>query len=603
MTASVNDTPAKGWHVYKRLLAYVKPHRGLFLISVIGYIIFSITGVATAEWLGWTVDQVTAQNSDARILSPILCVVIVLVRGIGGFMGGYTLEYISNSIIHTLRCEIMDRLLVLPMRYYDNSTAGRLVSKVTYDVQQISGAATNAVTVIFREGLTVVGLLISLFWSNWRLSLVFLLVAPCVAIVVGAASSKFRKYSRQMQNSMGDVTQITNESIKGQKVVRSFNGRRFVMSRFEKASERNRRQNMKMVGTQSIAIPVIQLLVSIAMAVLIWFAMAPDYLAEATAGDFVAFLTVAGLLAKPIRQLSQVNSVVQRGISAAESIFSLLDETGEKDTGKHAAARVRGEVEFVDVSFQYKASERPPEQEGGEGVEVEEPVLANVSLHVKPGQSVALVGKSGSGKTTLVNLLPRFYDVESGSILIDGVSARDYTLENLRQQIAVVSQDVVLFEGTIAQNIAYGDEGSISDEQIIEVARSAHAMEFINKLEHGIHSIVGDAGLMLSGGQRQRVAIARAFLKDAPILILDEATSALDSESEQHIQQALSTLMKGRTTFVIAHRLSTIENADLIVVMDKGRIVETGTHQELIAANGKYAALHRIQFSDLPAGE
>lgn len=603
MTASVNDTPAKGWHVYKRLLAYVKPHRGLFVISVIGYIIFSITGVATAEWLGWTVDQVTAQNSDARILSPILCVVIVLVRGIGGFMGGYTLEYISNSIIHTLRCEIMDRLLVLPMRYYDNSTAGRLVSKVTYDVQQISGAATNAVTVIFREGLTVVGLLISLFWSNWRLSLVFLLVAPCVAIVVGTASSKFRKYSRQMQNSMGDVTQITNESIKGQKVVRSFNGRRFVMSRFERASERNRRQNMKMVGTQSIAIPVIQLLVSIAMAVLIWFAMAPQYLAEASAGDFVAFLTVAGLLAKPIRQLSQVNSVVQRGISAAESIFSLLDETGEKDTGKHVVARVRGEVEFQDVSFQYKASERPPEAEGGEGSEVEEPVLANVSLRVKPGQSVALVGKSGSGKTTLVNLLPRFYDVESGSILIDGVPSRDYTLENLRQQIAVVSQDVVLFEGTIAQNIAYGDEGSISDEQIIEVARSAHAMEFINKLEHGIHSIVGDAGLMLSGGQRQRVAIARAFLKDAPILILDEATSALDSESEQHIQQALSTLMKGRTTFVIAHRLSTIENADLIVVMDKGRIVETGTHQELIAANGKYAALHRIQFSDLPAGE
>ncbi len=603
MTASVNDTPAKGWHVYKRLLAYVKPHRGLFAISVIGYIIFSITGVATAEWLGWTVDQVTAQNSDARILSPILCVVIVLVRGIGGFMGGYTLEYISNSIIHTLRCEIMDRLLVLPMRYYDNSTAGRLVSKVTYDVQQISGAATNAVTVIFREGLTVVGLLISLFWSNWRLSLVFLLVAPCVAIVVGAASSKFRKYSRQMQNSMGDVTQITNESIKGQKVVRSFNGRRFVMSRFERASERNRRQNMKMVGTQSIAIPVIQLLVSIAMAVLIWFAMAPDYLAEATAGDFVAFLTVAGLLAKPIRQLSQVNSVVQRGISAAESIFSLLDETGEKDTGRHEVARVRGEVEFIDVSFQYKGSERPPEQEGGEGGEVEEPVLANVSLRVKPGQSVALVGKSGSGKTTLVNLLPRFYDVESGSILIDGVPSRDYTLENLRQQIAVVSQDVVLFEGTIAQNIAYGDEGSISDEQIIEVARSAHAMEFINKLENGIHSIVGDAGLMLSGGQRQRVAIARAFLKDAPILILDEATSALDSESEQHIQQALSTLMKRRSTFVIAHRLSTIENADLIVVMDKGRIVETGTHQELIAANGKYAALHRIQFSDLPAGE
>ncbi len=584
------ETSTQGWQIYKRLLAYVKPHRGIFAISVVGYIIFSITGVATAEWLGWTVDQVTAQNPDARILSPIICVAIVLVRGIGGFMGGYSLEYISNSIIHKLRCEIMERLLVLPMRYYDNSTAGRLVSKVTYDVQQISGAATNAVTVIFREGLTVVGLLISLFWSNWRLSLVFLLVAPCVAIVVGLASSRFRKYSRQMQNSMGDVTQITNESIKGQKVVRSFNGKGFVLERFERASERNRRQNMKMVGTQSIAIPVIQLLVSIAMAVLIWFAMSPAYFADATAGDFVAFLTVAGLLAKPIRQLSQVNSVVQRGISAADSIFSLLDESGEKDTGSHTVARVRGDVEFADVSFQYKDK-------------CDEPVLANVSLRVQPGQSVALVGKSGSGKTTLVSLLPRFYDVESGSILIDGVPARDYTLENLRQQIAVVSQDVVLFEGTIAENIAYGNDGSITDEQIVEVARSAHAMEFIEKLENGIHSIVGDSGLMLSGGQRQRVAIARAFLKNAPILVLDEATSALDSESEQHIQQALSTLMKGRTTFVIAHRLSTIENADVIVVMDKGRIVETGTHQELIARNGQYAALHRIQFSDLTAGE
>jgi len=584
------ETSTRGWQIYKRLLAYVKPHRGVFAISVLGYIIFSITGVATAEWLGWTVDQVTAQNPDARILSPLICVAIVLVRGIGGFMGGYSLEYISNSIIHKLRCEIMERLLILPMRYYDNSTAGRLVSKVTYDVQQISGAATNAVTVIFREGLTVIGLLVALFWSNWRLSLVFLLVAPCVAIVVGLASSKFRKYSRQMQNSMGDVTQITNESIKGQKVVRSFNGRRFVLERFGRASERNRRQNMKMVGTQSISIPVIQLLVSIALAVLIWFAMSPAYLADATAGDFVTFLTVAGLLAKPIRQLSQVNSVVQRGISAAESIFALLDEQGEKDSGNHRVERVRGEVEFADISFKYKDKD-------------DEPVLANLSLRVQPGQSVALVGKSGSGKTTLVNLLPRFYDVESGSILIDGVPARDYTLENLRQQIAVVSQDVVLFEGTIAENIAYGNDGSIPDEQIIEVARSAHAMEFIDKLEHGIHSIVGDAGLMLSGGQRQRVAIARAFLKNAPILVLDEATSALDSESEQHIQQALSTLMKGRTTFVIAHRLSTIENADLIVVMDKGRILESGTHQELLARNGKYAALHRIQFSDLTAGE
>ena len=578
----------KGWELYKRLLTYVKPHRLVFAISVLGYVIFSITGVATAEWLGWTIDQVTAKNPDARIISPLVCVAIVVVRGIGGFMGGYSLEYIANHIVHKLRCDIMDKMLELPVRYYDNSTAGRLVSKVTYDVSQISGAATNAVTVIFREGLTVVGLLIALFWSNWQLSMVFLLVAPCVAAVVSFASGKFRKYSAQMQNSMGDVTQITNESIKGQRVVRTFNAGGFVLDRFRYASERNRRQNMKMVGTQSVAIPTIQFLVSVAMAVLIWFAMSPELFASATAGEFVTFLTVAGLLAKPIRQLSQVNSVVQRGISAAESIFSLLDEPPEQDTGTHEVASVQGDVSFEDVSFGYKDGE---------------PILSNINIHVRPGQSVALVGRSGSGKSTLVSLLPRFYNVDSGVLKIDGVPVQNYTLRNLRQQIAVVSQDVVLFEGTVADNIAYGSDGSITDEAIIAVAKNAHAMEFIDKLDNGIHSIVGDAGLMLSGGQRQRVAIARAFLKNAPILVLDEATSALDSESEQYIQQALSTLMQGRTTFVIAHRLSTIENADLIIVMDKGQIVESGTHQELLALKGHYAGLHKIQFTEPAQGD
>jgi len=579
-----SKTDKQGWAIYRRLLTYVKPHSGIFAVAVLGYVIFSITGVATAEWLGWTIDQVTARNPDARIISPLLCVLIVAVRGIGGFMGGYSLEYISNSIVHKLRCDVMERMVALPVRFYDQSTAGRLVSKVTYDVQQISGAATNAVTVIFREGLTVIGLLIALFWSNWQLSLVFLIVAPCVAGVVRFASGKFRRYSAQMQNSMGDVTQITNESIKGQRVVRTFNASGYVVEKFRRASERNRRQNMKMVGTQSVAIPVIQILVSIAMAVLIWFAMSPELVANSTAGDFVTYLTVAGLLAKPIRQLSQVNSVIQRGISAADSVFTLLDEEVEQDQGSHQVARVRGEVSFTQVSFSYKEGE---------------PVLADIDLHVRPGQSVALVGRSGSGKSTLVSLLPRFYDTAAGQVAIDGVAVQDYTLESLRRQIAVVSQDVVLFEGTVADNIAYGSS-DISEEAVREAARNAHALEFIDKLDGGLNAVVGDAGLMLSGGQRQRLAIARALLKDAPILVLDEATSALDSESEQHIQQALNVLMKGRTTFVIAHRLSTIENADLILVMDKGQIVERGTHQQLLALQGHYAALHRIQFSDLP---
>lgn len=583
----MSKTDKQGWAIYRRLLTYVKPHSGIFAVSILGYMIFSVTGVATAEWLGWTIDQVTARNPDARIISPLLCVLIVVVRGIGGFMGGYSLEYISNSIVHRLRCDVMERMVALPVRFYDQSTAGRLVSKVTYDVQQISGAATNAVTVIFREGLTVIGLLIALFWSNWQLSLVFLIVAPCVAAVVRFASGKFRRYSAQMQNSMGDVTQITNESIKGQRVVRTFNATGYVVEKFRRSSERNRRQNMKMVGTQSVAVPVIQVLVSIAMAVLIWFAMSPELVANSTAGDFVTYLTVAGLLAKPIRQLSQVNSVIQRGISAADSVFTLLDEEVEQDNGSHEVERVRGEVVFNDVSFSYKEGEQ---------------VLCNIDLHVKPGQSVALVGRSGSGKSTLVSLLPRFYDAGSGQLMIDGVAVQDYTLESLRRQIAVVSQDVVLFEGSVADNIAYGSS-NISNEAVSEAARNAHALEFIEKLEGGMDALVGDAGIMLSGGQRQRIAIARALLKDAPILVLDEATSALDSESEQHIQQALNVLMKGRTTFVIAHRLSTIENADLILVMDKGQIVERGTHQQLLARQGHYAALHRIQFSDSPQEE
>lgn len=583
MTSDTSEN--RGWQVYKRLLAYVRPHRGIFIISVIGYAIFSATGVATAEWLGWTVDQVASNNPEARIISPLLCVAIVIMRGIGGFMGGYSLEYISNHIIHKLRCQIMEQLLKLPVRYYDLSASGRLVSKVTYDTIQIKGAATDAVTVIFREGLTVIGLLVALFWSNWQLSLVFLLVAPCVALVVSFASKKFRKYSKQMQGTMGDVTQMTTESIKGQRVVRTFGATQFVLDRFIRISERNRKQSMKMVGTQSVATPVVQTLVSVAMAVLIWFAMAPEVSANSSAGDFVTFLTIAGLLAKPIRQLSQVNATVQRGISAADSIFTLLDEPKEKDEGTFTTARVKGDVQFKDVSFSYKESE---------------PVLHHIDLHAEPGQTIALVGKSGSGKSTIVSLLPRFYKALGGSVLIDGVAVEDYKLENLREQIALVSQDVVLFEGTIAENIAYGRGDDISEERIREVADTAHALEFIETLEGGLNAMVGDSGVMLSGGQRQRVAIARAFLKDAPILILDEATSALDSASEQHIQLALNSLMKGRTTFVIAHRLSTIENADKIIVMDKGRIVETGTHAELLALDGHYAALHRIQFADTP---
>jgi len=572
------------WRLYRRLLSYLYPHRYVFALSILGYMVFAASSPAVGLWLGWTLDAVSAQDYEsARILSPILCIAIVVIRGLGGFAGGYSMSYVANHVVHRLRSQIMDHLLRLPIPYFDKNTSGRLVSKVTYDVTQVTGAATNALTVLIREGLTVIGLLIALLLIDWQLSLAFLFIAPMVGKIVSVASRRFRKYSTQMQDSMGDVTQFTSESIKGHRVVRTFNARDFVNNRFVRASDRNRRQNMKMAITQSISTPFIQLLVSIAMAGLIWMAMSPEFFVDKTPGDFVAFLTMAGLLAKPIRQLSQVNSVIQRGVSASDSIFTLLDERIELDEGTFEVNRAQGRVEFKQVTFAYGKETR---------------ALLDINFVVEPGQTIALVGKSGSGKSTLVSLIPRFYESSLGSILLDGVKLQDYKLENLRQQISLVTQQVVLFNGTIEENIAYGIGNKFDHSAIKLAARNAHALEFIDKLSDGMATEIGDDAILLSGGQRQRIAIARALLKDAPILILDEATSALDSESEHHIQLALRTLMQGRTTFVIAHRLSTIESADQILVMDDGKISESGTHQQLLAAGGHYARLHKMQFSD-----
>lgn len=584
MTQKPSENPDfTTWRLYRRLFSYVARYKLAIWGSLVGYILFAATSPATSAWLGWTVDAINRQDyADLRLISPILCVVIVLVRGIGGFLGSYSLAYIANNVMHTLRCELMEHLIVLPAKYYDQTTTGRLVSKLTYDVQQIMGAASNALVVIVREGFTVVGLLGYLLYIDWRLTMTFLIAIPFVAAVVNAASKRFRRYSTQMQASMGDVTQITTESIKGHRVIRTFNAKDFVTRNLFRASDRNRRQNMKMAMTENIATPVTQLIVAMALALLVWLAMSPDFFADKTSGQFVAFLGAAGLLAKPMRQLSQVNSVIQRGMAAAFSIFSLLDEQAEIDTGTRELARAQGRIEFRNVSFAYN---------------VDAPALNNISFVAEPGKSIALVGKSGSGKSSLVSLIPRFYEYDSGEILLDGIPLQEFALHNLRQHISLVTQQVVLFNGSVAENIAYGDN-SVPRDKIIAAATSAHAMEFIEQLPNGLDTEVGDDARLLSGGQRQRIAIARALLKDAPILILDEATSALDSESEQHIQIALKTLMRGRTTFVIAHRLSTIENADLILVLHEGSIVESGTHAELIAKRGQYSRLHKIQFTE-----
>ncbi|PCH58260.1 MAG: lipid A export permease/ATP-binding protein MsbA [SAR86 cluster bacterium] len=506
----------------------------------------------------------------------------MLARGIGGFMGSYSMAYISNHMVHKLRRQIMERLLSLPVKFYDQNPLGHLVSKFTYDVMQITGAVTNAVTVIVREGIFVFALLITMLLMDWRLSMTFIVIAPFVAKLVSVASRRFRRYSKQMQGSMGEVTQVGNESIKGHRVIRTFNAKGFVLEKFSQASERNRVQNMKMSLTEDVSTPIIQLIVGIAMAGLVWYAMSPTFFEEKTLGDFVAFLTLAGLLAKPIRQLSKVNSVLQRGLSAAESIFELLDEPVEADTGDYCVDRAKGKVEFREVGFAYNEKRI---------------ALQKINFTVQPGKTIALVGKSGSGKSSLVSLITRFYENDSGGIYLDDVLLQDYKLENLREQISLVTQQVVLFNGTVAENIAYGSHHHFNPQQIQVAAENAHAWEFIEKLPEGLQTQVGDDAAMLSGGQRQRIAIARALLINAPVLILDEATSALDSESEQHIQQALQALMQGRTTFVIAHRLSTIENADQILVLDEGKIVESGTHRELLEAQGAYARLHKIQFS------
>ncbi|MDY6982190.1 MAG: lipid A export permease/ATP-binding protein MsbA [Pseudomonadota bacterium] len=610
-SAPTNST--SGAALYRRLLGYIGPLWWAFLLSVVGYLLYgaatasfglvieivlsSMTGNEAGEshqvasLSGGLFDQIASPlkelvaAGDAQILIPLLLMGVVLLRTVGGFLGVYFMSIVAWRVVHRLRCEIVDAFLRLPLGYHDRQTSGHLLSTVTFNVTQITAAISDSLTVMLREGAVVVWLVITLLLLDWKLTLIFVAITPLISGVVVFASRYFRRYSKRIQASMGDVTQVLAETLKGLKVIRSFGARRQIADKFTAASERNTRQNLKLALTAAISAPIVHMLVSAAIAFLIWLALDPQALTSMTPERFVNFIVTASMLMKPVRQTSKVNADIQKGLAAAASIFAILDEPGEKDSGTLVRDRVDGRVEFQHVSFAYGA----------------EPVLDDVNLVCEPGKTVAIVGKSGSGKTTLVNLVPRFYELRSGRILIDGIPHSDYTLDSLRHQVALVSQQVVLFNGSIRDNVAYGELAGASDAAIEQALQRAHADEFIRELPNGLDTVVGDDGLLLSGGQRQRLAIARALLKDAPILILDEATSALDTASERHIQDALDTLMRGRTTFVIAHRLSTIEKADLIVVMDKGRIVETGTHQSLLVRGGAYAALHRMQFADLAA--
>ena len=567
---------------YRRLLGYLGPHKGMFALGILGGAVYSAS-TASFAWLGKRFgDWVAHPDPRMMFLIPIALIVIFIGRGIGNFTQTYCMGYVGRSIVKRLRAEVFRSVLELPAAYFDRTSSGALLSKLTYNSEQVGQACTTSVVIIVRAALTVIGLLFYLFWFNWQLALISLGTGPLAAWLVSVVNRNFRRYGRRIQDSMGDVTRIAKESFEAPRLVKVYEAQPHLRAQFESVNEHNRRSYMRLILTRGLANPTVQLVTALGGALVLGLAIRDTVNGQMTPGDLFGFFTALSSIAQPLRELVSVADPLQQGIAAAESLFELIDEPGEPRGGGYVATRVRGDVEFRDVTFSYPQGR--------------DAALRGVSLEAPAGTSLAIVGRSGSGKSTLVSLLPRFYELAAGTILIDGRDVRDYELTSLRRQIAVVSQDITLFDDTIRNNIAFGR--NVSEGDLRRAAEAAHVLEFTSGLPAGLDTMVGDRGVMLSGGQRQRIAIARALLKDAPILILDEATSALDTESERHIQAALAQLVRDRTTFVIAHRLSTVEQADRIVVLDAGELVESGTHAELLARDGRYAQLYGLQFAD-----
>ena len=573
------------WQLYKRLLSYLRPYIPLFIISILGFATFAVASPFLAHIMGMievSVNRPEPVESD-RIMIPLLLLGAFALRGVGTFFGNYYLAVVARNIVHKMRCDLVDHYTRLPIAFFDHQQPGHLVSKVSYNTEQVTGAATGALTVMIREGLTVIALFSFLIYLNWMLTCVFLAIGPLIGFVVSAAGRYFRRYSKRIQTSMGDVTHILTEIFSGNKVIRTFQGQEYELKRFTKASQYNRKQSLKLSATQALSTPVIQLIVALAMGFLVWLALDPLFFHSLGDGNFFAYLTAASLIIKPIRQLSEVHAVIQKGLAGAQTVFEELDAPLEEDSGTESIQQVKQGIEFDSVNFEYKLGE---------------PALHDINLSVKAGEMIAIVGSSGSGKSTLVSLLPRFYQLNQGRILIDGINISDLKLENLRSLIAIVSQDITLFNDTVRKNLAYGTLSSKKESELLRTLDQANAREFIDQLPNGLDTVIGDNGSLLSGGQRQRLVIARALLKDSPILILDEATSALDTKSEKLIQQAIEKVTQDRTTFVIAHRLSTVIGADRIVVLDNGKIVESGSHEQLLELNGSYSQLYKIQFAN-----
>lgn len=596
------------WRIYRRLMTYAGPWWGLFGLGMLGFLVYSLGNVLLADLFGFLLDALNGKSAEqpglvgralqgldgegaegtdsqqlARVTVPVGLVLVTLLRSLGFFVGSWCLQLVARNTIHALRLQLFGSLLLAPASYYDTQPRGTLVSRMTFTVEQVAGAVTRALKTALREGLVVIALVSYLFYTNWKLSLVFLAVAPLIALVVSRVGRRFRRYSRRLQSNMGELAQVSAEGMASYRELRLFGGGARQLARFERASQANRRLNLKIALVDALGSPIIQTLIALALALLVWIALSPALLEAFTAGQFAAFMVAALQLGKPLRQLSGVHAIVQQGLAAAEDIFTCLDQQPEVDTGHRELDECRGAVEFRELDFAYPGREKK--------------VLHGVSFSIQPGETVALVGPSGSGKSTLVNLLAGFYRADSGTITLDGLPLGELRLDSLRRHLALVPQDPGLFHDSIYNNIACAGLDNTPEASVLEAARVAGVLEYARQMPQGLDTMVGEGGSSLSGGQRQRIAIARAVLKNAAVLILDEATSSLDSETEHAIQQALAKLADGRTTLVIAHRLSTVRQADRIVVLDAGRVVAQGSHSELLESEGVYARLYRRGFA------